>query len=77
MSGLLSMRRAAPPRHSSRALQSPRQRRIGLRRITELAKSAGLVLVAVVILFSAVFLLLAVTSWASNRDTGSATSSGY
>ena len=77
MSGLLSMRRAAPPRHSLRALQPRRQRFIGLRRVAELAKSAGLVLVAVVILFSAVFLLLAATNWAAERDTGSASSSGF
>lgn len=77
MSGLLSIRRAAAPRHSSRALAPPRVRRMGLRRAGDVAKNAGLVLVAVVILFSAVFLLLAVTSWASNRDVGTSSSVGF
>ena len=74
MSGLLSIRRAAAPRHSIRAAQ-PRYDRLLLRnRAGNLAKDVGFVLLAVVILFSAVFLLLAVTSWASNRGPGQPTS---
>jgi hypothetical protein len=70
MSGLLSMRRAAAPRHSLRTARPGYQRRILLSRTGALAKNIGLVLVAVVLLFSAVFLLLAATSWASNRAPG-------
>lgn len=70
MSGLLSMRRAAAPRHSSRTTRPDYQRRVRLNRFGIVAKNIGLVLVAVVVLFSAVFLVLAVTSWASEHDTG-------
>ena len=76
MSGLLSTRRAAPPRHSLRTSQT-RVQRLPLGRIATVAKNAALVLVAIVLLLSAVFLVLAVTSWASDSHTGAAAGAGF
>jgi hypothetical protein len=51
----------------------PYSRRIQLSRAGVLAQRLGMVLVAVVVLFSAVFLVLAATSWAADRQASSAT----
>jgi hypothetical protein len=72
MSGLLSMRRAAAPRHSSKAARVRPWRRLDVSRAAALAKSVGLVAGAVVVLFSAVLLLLTVASWASDRNANPA-----
>ncbi len=127
MSGLLSIRRAAAPRHAAprgpsrapqqvnqssvalaepslsivpddlsivqpvarpvpgparrpRLRQSPRsrldfQRRLQLSRAGLMATNVGLVIGAVILLFSAVFLLLVAANWAADRERGQATSS--
>ncbi len=76
MSGLLSMRRAAPPRHSLRPSE-PRLQRLAAGRTGAFAKRAALVLFAAILLLSAVFLVLAVTSWASDPHTGATSSAGF
>jgi hypothetical protein len=69
MSGLHTVRRAAAPRHALPVVRPTYRRRIMLSRAGTLVQNVGLVLVAVVLLFSAVFLVLAAASWASDRDS--------
>jgi len=62
MSGLRTVRHATAPRHATPVARPTVQRRILLSRYWSFAWNAALVLVATVLLFSAVLGLLAVTS---------------
>ena len=72
MSGLRTIRHAPAPRHATPVPRPTVHRRILLSRTWTFARNAALVLVAVVVLFSAVLGLLAVTSWASDRQPAGA-----
>ena len=76
MSGLRTVRHAAAPRHATPVPRPTVHRRILLSRSWSFARNAALVLVATVVLFSAVLGVLAVTSWASSR-TGPGVSASF
>lgn len=77
MSGLRTVRHVAAPRHATPVPRPTVQRRILLSRSWSLARDAALILVATVVLFSAVLGLLAVTSWASDRPAGSTSAHAF
>jgi hypothetical protein len=62
MSGLRTIKQATAPRHATPVPRPTVHRRILLSRAWTLARNAALVLVATVVLFSAVLGVLAVTS---------------
>jgi len=68
MSGLRTVKQAAAPRHATPLPRPSVRRRILLSPAWTFVRNAGLVLVAVVVLLTAVLGVLAVTSWASNRS---------
>jgi hypothetical protein len=74
MSGLRTERHPAAPRHATPVPRPTYQRRILLSRAGTFGRNVGLVLVAVLVLFSAVFLVLSAASWASDRDSVATTS---
>jgi hypothetical protein len=64
MSGLRTIKQATAPRHATPVPRPTVHRRILLSPAWTLARNAVFVLVVMMVLFSAVFGLLAVTSWA-------------
>lgn len=77
MSGTRTMKHASTPRHATAVPRPTVHRRILLSRAGTFAKNATLVFVAVVVLFTAVMGLLAITSWATDQRSGTATNSGF
>jgi len=73
MSGLRTVKHAAAPRHATPLPRPSLRRRILLSPVWTFVRNAALVLVAIVVLLTAVLGVLAVTSWATNR-TGSGAS---
>ncbi len=77
MSGLRTARRVAPPRHATPVPRVTYQRRLLLSRTGTFAKNITLLFIVIVVLFTAVLGLLAVASWASDRQSGVATGRAF
>jgi len=76
MSGLRTVKQVAAPRHATPLPLPSMRRRILLSPAWTFVRNAALVLVAVVVLLTAVLGVLAVTSWASSR-TGPGVSASF
>jgi hypothetical protein len=72
MSSLRTVKHEAAPRHATPFPRPTLSRRIQLSRVWTFAWNASLVFAAIVVLFSAVLGILAITSWASDHRAGSA-----
>jgi len=77
MSGLRTVKHATAPRHATPVPRPTVQRRILLSPLWTFARNAALVVVAVVVLLSAVLGVLAITSWATNRAGAGASSHAF
>lgn len=77
MSSIRTVRRTAGPRHATPVPRPTYQRRILLSRTGTYAKNITLLIVVVVLLFTAVLGILAAASWASDRNSGAVTGPAF
>jgi hypothetical protein len=77
MSGLRTVKHAAVPRHATPVPRTTVHRRILLNPLWTFARNLALVVVAVVVLLTAVLGVLAVTSWTTNRASAGASSHDF